>query len=501
MGCVQRDSNLNIPRLIQMPKYYQLPRSTPEAQGVSSTAITAFIDAVEKKKIELHSMMLLRHGHVVAEGWWAPYSPERIHHLYSLSKSFTSTAIGMAISEGLLSVDDQVLSFFPDKRPPDVNKHLENIRVHHLLSMSTGHWDDAIERARQVGDSDWIAGFLSVPPDQAPGTVFTYNNAATFMLSAILQTLTDMKLAEYLVPRLFEPLGITQAYWYENPQGINLGFSGLHITTDAIARFGQLYLQKGQWDGRQLISKGWVETATSMQIPTNPPPEDETPDWDQGYGYQFWQSRHNTYRADGAFGQFCLIMPEQDTVLAITAGFDNMQSILDQVWMNLLLAMKDGELDENRVAHDQLSEQLGHLTIQPTQAEKTSPIASSVSGKKYDFKADPNAEDVEYMTLHFHKDHADLIAKDDRGEHRIQCGYNQWLFGKTTFYDSEEVPVVSSGAWTSTDVFSLEIRYLQTPHCLTLDFHYDGEYLQVGAHWNVILGPTELPTIHGHYSR
>ncbi len=233
----------------------QLPRSTPEAQGVSSSAISTFLHAVDQQKIELHSLMLVRHGHVIAEGWWSPYSGERIHLLYSLSKSFTSTAIGLAVKEGRLAVDDAVLSFFPDKAPDDVSEHVATMRVHHLLSMATGHREDALGPSAERGGDDWIAGFFATPPEQAPGSIFTYNNIATFMLSAILQKVTGEKLVDYLRPRLLDPLGIEQAFWQENPQGINLGFSGLHITTEAIARFGQLYLQKGEWQGQQLVPR------------------------------------------------------------------------------------------------------------------------------------------------------------------------------------------------------------------------------------------------------
>ena len=480
-----------------MSTIYQLPRGTPESQGFSSTAITAFIDAAEQRQIELHSMMLLRHGYVVAEGWWSPYSPDRIHQLYSLSKSFTSTAIGLTIDEGLLSVDDLVLSFFPDKLPDKLDPYLEKMRVHHLLSMSTGHLEDAIDRARQAGGDDWIAGFFAVPPDQAPGTVFAYNNAATLVLSAILQNLTGLKLVEYLGPRLFEPLGITQAYWYETPQGINPGFSGLHITTESIARFGQLYLQKGQWDGQQLIPERWVATATAKHIDTNPPPEDETPDWDQGYCYQFWRGRHNTYRADGAFGQFCLVMPEQDAVLATTAGVDHMQSILDLVWEYLLPAIGEQVLEDDPAVQKVLSKQLKRLEIQPKQASASAPMAASVSGNTYDFRSDPNAEGTEFVTLHFHEDHAVLVVKDDGGTHQVVCGYNAWLPGRTTLLDTEEVPVMSSGAWTSPEMFTIEIRYIQTPHCFTVDFYFGGSDLQASPRWNVSFGPLELPAIKG----
>ena len=478
-----------------MTNHDPLPRSTPEARGVSSSAISAFIEAIEQQNIELHSMMLIRHGHVIAEGWWSPYSADRIHQLYSLSKSFTSTAIGIAIDEGRLSVDDLVLSFFPDKQPEKLNEHLATMQVHHLLTMSTGHLEDALGPTRELGNGDWVAGFFSVPPDQEPGSIFTYNNAATFMLSAILQSLTGVRLVEYLRPRLFEPLGISQAYWYQNPQGINYGFSGLHITTEAIARLGQLYLQKGKWQGEQLVSKAWVETATTKHIATDSSPDDEKPDWSQGYGYQFWQCRNNAYRADGAFGQFCLVMPEQNAVLATTAGNENMQAILDLVWEHLLPAMSNQALPDNVNTQSKLARQLERLAIQPAQGKAASQMAATVSGKTY---VTHNEDDESSeMTLHFHKDTCTLIVVDDDGEHSVRCGYNGWTAGTTTFLDTEEVPIVSSGAWTADDVFRLDIRYIQTPHCLTIDFHFDEDDIRVKMRFNVNFGPLELPQAIG----
>ncbi|MDQ3396803.1 MAG: beta-lactamase family protein, partial [Deinococcota bacterium] len=303
-----------------MTNHSTLARSSPELQGVSSSAISGFLAAIDREGLEVHSVMLLRHGHVVAEGWWAPYSSARVHLLYSLSKSFTATAIGLAVAEGLLSVDDPVLSFFPDEAPEKASEYLAGMRVRHLLSMATGHLTDTLDRLVEHGGGNWIKGFLALPPERAPGTVFTYNNGATFMLSAILEKLAGTKLLDYLRPRLLEPLGVTEAYWHENPQGITLGFTGLHLTTEAVARFGQLYLQRGRWQGRHLVPEWWVAEATTLQVPTAPPPEDNVTDWAQGYGYQFWRCQHGAYRGDGAFGQFCVVMPEQDAVLVITAA-------------------------------------------------------------------------------------------------------------------------------------------------------------------------------------
>jgi CubicO group peptidase (beta-lactamase class C family) len=287
-----------------------LPRSTPEKQGVSSSAIQNFLNEVEKSKIEFHSIMVVRHGHVVAEGWWAPYAAPLKHTLYSLSKSFTSTAVGLAIGEGKFTVEDSVLSFFPDDAPAEMNDNLKAMKVKHLLTMSSGHVKDTIQPMRKSTDT-WAKTFLSQPVEREPGTFFLYNTGATYMLSAIVQKTTGQPLIKYLRPRLFDPLGIVGEDWEMDPQGINTGGYGLRVRTEDIAKFGQLYLQKGKWNGKQLIPSEWIDQATKTQIISNsskPSRPREEDDWAQGYGYQFWRCRPGGYRADGAFGQFGMVM-------------------------------------------------------------------------------------------------------------------------------------------------------------------------------------------------
>ena len=342
-----------------MAKSNQLPRSAPEAQGIPSAAIAAFVAAVEKKIKYLHSFMLLRHGSVVAAGWWRPWRAEAPHMLFSLSKSFTASAVGLAIAEGRLSIDDPVLAFFPEDAPKKISANLAAMQVRHLLSMSTGHdqdTTDAVLRARNP-----YRAFLGLEVLHAPGACFVYNSGASFMLAAIVQKLTGQTLVEYLAPRLFEPLGIAGAAWESHANGVNFGGWGLNITTEDIARFGQLYLQKGVWNGQRLLDAAWVEAATAYQVSNA---ANTSPDWKQGYGYQFWRCRHNCYRGDGAFGQFCVVMPDQDAVLAITAGVPDMQAVLDLAWSKLLPAMGQAA-PPNPAAAGSLERRLESLAIAP----------------------------------------------------------------------------------------------------------------------------------------
>jgi len=316
-----------------------LPRSTPESQGVSTPVLTEFLKAADERVKSLHSFMLVRHGHVVAEAWWAPEAPDKAHVLWSLSKSFTSTAVGLAVAEGKLSIDDPVLKFFPDQAPGEPSENLKAMTVRDLLTMSAGHSDEVNLR----NETDWIRAFLAHPVPHKPGTHFRYNTPATFMQSAIVQKVTGQTVVDYLQPRLFAPLGIAAPKWDTNPQGMSIGGYGLYLKTEDIAKFGQLYLQKGIWQDKQLVPGHWVAMATSKQVPNGSNPES---DWNQGYGFQFWVSRHGAYRGDGKDGQFCVVLPKQDAVIVLTANTGNMQDELNVVWEKLLPAFHPQALAE-----------------------------------------------------------------------------------------------------------------------------------------------------------
>ena len=339
-----------------------LPRSTPEAQGVSSAGIRAFVEAADKQVDTMHSFMLVRHGQVVAEGWWKPETAEKPHVLYSLSKSFTSTAVGLAVAEGKLSVDDPVLKFFPEDAPASPPDKLKAMRVRDLLTMSGGHQTEP----KFTAEKSWVKTFLEHPVEHKPGSHFQYNSPGTYMCSAIVQKLTGQTVLDYLRPRLFEPLGIKGAEWSTSPQGISTGGWGLFIRTEDIAKFGQLYLQKGKWNGKQLVPESWVEQATAKQVSNG---SDPTKDWDQGYGFQFWRCRHGAYRGDGAFGQFCLVLPEQDAVIAITADTKDMQGELNLVWEKLLPAFQSAALPESPEEQAKLKQTLAGLAVRAGHAE------------------------------------------------------------------------------------------------------------------------------------
>ncbi len=339
-----------------------LPRSTPEAQGISSAAIREFIEAADKEIHTLHSFMLVRHGHVIAEAWWKPESADKKHVLWSLSKSFTATAVGLAAEEGKLNLDDPVLKFFKDEAPAAPGENLQAMRVRDLLSMSGGH---DVEPKFQIDQGPSVKDFLAHPVTHKPGTWFRYNTPGSYMLSAIVTKATGETVLDYLTPRLFQPLGIEAPEWGATSEGYNLGGYGLFIRTEDIAKFGQLYLQRGMWNGKPLLSEKWVAEATSKQVDNSKAPSARNADWRQGYGFQFWRCQHNAYRGDGRDGQICLVMPEQDAVIAITAETKQMQAELDLVWDKLLPAFQSKPLPADPAELAKLSEAVAQLSAHP----------------------------------------------------------------------------------------------------------------------------------------
>jgi CubicO group peptidase (beta-lactamase class C family) len=477
-----------------------LPRSTPEHEGIPSSAVLSFVQAADTSIDAMNSFMLVRHGRVVAEGWWGPYAPTTPHILYSLSKSFTSTAIGLAIAEGKLSVDDPVLKFFPDDAPSDPSANLKAMRVRDLLRMVAGNQTEAALFGAvdsSMRGATWVKRFLAHPVPFKPGTHFLYNSPATYMLSAIVQKATGQTVNDYLTPRLYEPLGMAKPQWVSSPEGINAGAYGLSVRTEDIAKLGQLYLQKGVWKGKQIIPAAWVAEATARQTSNGSAP---TSDWDQGYGYQFWQSRHG-FRGDGAFGQYMLILPQYDAVVAITSGVRDMQAVMNLVWDKLLPAMQPHAVAENAGAQRALKARLASLVVRVAPGKPTSPIASKVSGRWYQLP--DNERGMRAVSLDF-STAPTLRVRTATGESTTPIGLGVWATSKgwTNGIDrmlsvTPPVAIGASGGWSTDSVFTVKLVAPETPFYSTMQFHFDGDRLVIDGENNVGFGDRKLPTLTG----
>lgn len=288
--------------------------------------IAPYIDAVNRQHLRVHGIVVLQKGSRIGEHHWIPEKPQNI---FSVSKSVSSIAVGMAIDDGKLRLTDRVIDAFPGI-VPQPSPRLGSLTLAHLLTMTRGHPE--FTRPSSVAEA------LSNELVYDPGTAFIYDNACTFLASAMLTKATGMKLRDFLLDRLFRPLGIPDPVWPESSDGYTIGASMLELSVGNLGAFGQFLLQRGMWNGKPLVSAQWIDGATRTQTPTNNPymKEPHPADYDIGYGYQFWMCRYGAYRADGKDGQYVIVLPRQEAVVAITSSEENMKPILYAVWDHIL---------------------------------------------------------------------------------------------------------------------------------------------------------------------
>lgn len=318
-----------------------------EKVGVDSREVQAFIDECLNDGIELHSIMVVRHGKVACEAFREPYSPNIPHMMYSVSKSFTSTAIGFAIDEGYMSLETKFLDVFPELRPTKFDEYLDKLNVFHLLTMQGGKSvSPMIDRTKDT----WLQDFVDSPWAFEPGTEFLYISENMYVLCAMIHRLTGMSVTEFLTERLYEPLGIDVPYWETCPRGIEAGGWGLFLKTEDLAKFALCYLQHGVYNGKQVIPEWWTVDGTK-KIADNSPKSDGDIDGMNGYGYCFWRNGgyENSYRADGMFSQFGIVFEDLDAVVAINGGNINESQARAAVWNHFPKAFIDDNADSDGV--------------------------------------------------------------------------------------------------------------------------------------------------------
>ncbi|CAN5352986.1 hypothetical protein BH11ACT5_BH11ACT5_12500 [soil metagenome] len=454
-----------------------LPRARPEDHDIDSAAIAAFFDGLGQTG-GVHGAIVMRDGAVIGEGWWQPYGPEVPHSMYSVSKSFTSVAIGLAVAEGRLSIDDRVIDLLPEDAPAEASRRLASLRVRHLLTMTTGHAVDSVESLHLAVDGGWARAILATEVQYEPGEVFVYNSGATYLLSAIITKLTGLGLLEYLEPRLLAQLGIEGATWQESPEGIATGGWGLSLTTEQLAVFGEFCRVEGQWAGAQLVPVEWMRAATAFQIATDGPDRDDTaPDWREGYGYQFWRNRHG-YRADGAFGQFAVVIPEERIVVALTSGLPDAAVLLDLIWQHLLPGAVAAPVTSGPLA---LPMPVGAAHSEP--AQRTLSFPPQPTGALRRFALDGSPLDLVNLA----------------GTHSIPVGHGRWAAGEVT-HRGVRVPVAAAGAWVDATTWVAHIWLVETPFRANLTLTDDGKDVQLDAALNVSFGPVEFAALKGSRS-
>ncbi|RYG00493.1 MAG: class C beta-lactamase-related serine hydrolase, partial [Chitinophagaceae bacterium] len=458
-----------------------------------------------------------------------PYGDSLKHTLYSTSKSFTSTAIGFLVSEKKITVQDKVISFFPDKVPDTISDYLKELTVQNLLTMSVGHEKDP--SGVIPPQNDWTKAFLATPIVNKPGSQFLYNSMATYMLSAIVQKVSGEKVIDYLEPRLFKPLGITNKDWETNGQDINTGGWGLRLSTRDMAKFGLLFLNKGKWNGKQILPAAWIEEASTAHIKQKPDATAEelaSSEWLQGYGYQFWRSRYNSYRADGAFGQYILVLPELDAVIAINCETPDMQNEINLVWQYLKPAMGPKALPADPKALQALATEASQLKVNPRQLKinanqsKVNPNQSNVNPNQSEvnpnqskvktdqLKGDPTAKPAgikfanktftlndnqnKLLSVNFNTTEKGLAVSilSETGKSDLMFGDHNWLAGSTgikgpsltshavnSLQGLAPFKIAGEYSWIDDNTLELFIQYTESAHRWNWTCHFDAQGIKI----------------------
>ena len=492
-GCAARAIDQGFPAgvgpVAQPPYNDGLPRGEPAAFGVSSDGVFAFLEDVGKAGLELHSFMLMRRGHVVAEGWWWPYAPGRIHITHSLTKSVTAVAAGLAIDEGKFGFDDKVVSFFPQYVPSDASANMRAMTVRDLLNMETGHDQETSGSLWRPITTSWVAEFFKVPVPHQPGTHFQYTSAASFMISAIVSRTADQSMADYLKPRFFEPLGIDRWHWDTSPGGISPGGNGLTWTTSASVKLGAVHASGGMWNGNRVLSEQWVRAATTKQ---------SSGDADGAYGYQWWMGPGTAYYALGLFTQLSIVFPEQDAVLAIFSAINGSKKLKPLIWKHFPAAFNDEASDDAA-----LRNRTRDLRLLPVLAPTVAPAPSASRSQR--FAATTNDQSVEWMSFDIGDDVVTYRMRDDGGEHVIAAGLREYLEQSTSMtghrlhheYRPKQQKVVAGARWRSPTVLEMTWQFVETAFRDSVICTFSDGKVAIDRSVNLNSAETKLPMLIG----
>lgn len=433
--------------------------------------LDSFVDAIAADpRIEPHGLILQQHGRRILETYWHPHRRGQLRLVYSLSKTFTGTALGLAVGDGLLSLDDKVVDLLPDLAA-EVDEHTARMTVRHLASMATGHAEETLLTAMLADPDDLVGSFLRLPPQHEPGTCFAYNQPPVLALSTILHRVTGRRLVDQLRSRVLDPIGIGDLRWAQYRPGVDVGFSGVFTDLDAIARLGQLYLDDGMWAGRRILPEGWVREASRLQTDNS---WQDDPDWSLGYGIQLWMCRHG-FRGDGAFGQYMIVIPEADAVVAFFSHTLLMQSFMDLVWEQLLPALLT---DTGWSARPEVPPDTAERSEVP--AHRTLPTASALHGADAALDA---VADGRFAPEPGTPVHPSIIAVEVRGDMLLihertdgdaagrESGDPMYVPLRREWTDVPDHPIAASAAVDGDGRLLVDLAVLASPHRLemTLD--------------------------------
>ncbi|WP_226951459.1 serine hydrolase domain-containing protein [Rhizobium terrae] len=499
-----------------------LPRATPQSRGTDPAILCALLDDLERQDIELHSLLVWQDGALILDAYWAPYAPERPHMMHSVTKSFTAMAVGLAVADGLLSVDDAVLKFFPDHTGP-IDENLRAMTVRHLLTMTSGHGRGISGGSWRRVRTSWVKDFLLQPTPHEPGSVFVYDSAASYMLSAIVQRATGRMIRDYLDERIFRPMGMSRTMtWDTGPDGVNTGGNGLSCTSEDMLKLGILHLQDGEWQGRQLLPREWVRAATGMQVRDvvlgtftgdhylgpDEAGNDQSASRREGYGYQWWRGPHDSFSANGLFGQYCIVLPKEKTVVAFTGGLDdNDRRVHGLIYDGLRPALGAGAAVAGR--DERLEVRIAGLRLKPRPGiARPNPAAGPLVGS---WRVAPNDQGVERISIAQEANALRFTLGDADGDHEVLAGFGCFMETVTTMpgarlhhsYQPEAgLRVLACARWLAGAggemVLEMEWIFVETAFRDTVRLHFSDGLVRLTRSVNVNSSELALPELTGH---
>ncbi len=449
-----------------------IEKASLELCGVSSADALKFVEEICRglPGQETHSFMLIRHGKLLFEGYFNPYNNDTKHTLFSVSKSFASTAIGFLVSEGEIKVDDFIYEYFPELITDDINKENLKITIHDLLSMALGQQGGAVHEAQKRKDLSnvMLYNFFYRNKDIECGTEFRYDSYGTYMLSALVNKITGKSVVEYLMPRLFEPLGIKEPYYIKDDLGISIGYTGMRMSLRDLAKVGLTYLNNGVWKDKQIIPEEWIKLAIQKHIPTDSCSTGL--DWQEGYCYQFWRGRYNTYRFCGAFGQMCVMMPDYDAVFVVNSGFDNskLSFILDTFYKNIMFNMKDYPLPEDKENNEKLENILSNLSL-TFQFSDMSPMSEFVNGQIYKIEEKGGYNAVKFS---FFKESVAVELLGEDKNYKFEAGFKSPIWGRAdgtgfcVLENKDCSDTLGTAIWHTKKDLEVTLRFFGSPSIL-----------------------------------
>jgi len=419
-----------------------LKASSPESLGIPSSAILNFLERIDRQQTCMHGFLLLRKGKIAAEGYWAPYTENSMHRMYSVSKSFVSMAIGLMIDEGKLTLNDRVADFFKDKVSENLHPYLTETTIRDLLIMATPHNSTSYS----FNDNDWAATFFQTEPSHPPGTVFSYDTAGTVILNTIVERVSGLPFLEYMRKKLLDPIGVSKDVWcIKTPEGTSWGGSGVICRLRDMARMAYMCMNKGRWNDTQLISEEYIEAATSKQI-------DNSIKGGCGYGYQIWMTESNGFAFRGMGSQLAFCFPDKDllfTCISDTQGSGVSGSgamgagISDSFYEEIFNKIQDSSLPEDTNSYNMLKNKIESLKILPQRGSLTSTFQQKINGMWYNLSK--NRMGILKTRFVFKGDIGVWEYENATGEHQFVFGIGKIIAGSfpQNNYYGEKIGTIS----------------------------------------------------------